>query len=93
MPRATSGDPPEEGFEGEEDFEGYEPEYHPESGEAGELWCPKCSALICADATVCPECGEHMTPGARPRGRFGGLLAILLAVALAVLLLVALSLR
>ena len=53
---------------GEEDFEGYEPEYHPEADEAGELWCPLCGAVIHAEASICPKCGEFMTPGLPPAG-------------------------
>ena len=93
MPRTTPRDPPEDDFEDEEDFEGYEPEYHPESEEAGELRCPKCSALIYADAVACPECGEYVTPGARPRRGLKGLFVLILAIIAAVLLLVAFSLR
>ncbi|MGH7340682.1 MAG: hypothetical protein ACREKH_09350 [Candidatus Rokuibacteriota bacterium] len=51
-----------------EDFADYEPEYHPEADEAGELWCPKCGAVMYADASLCPSCNEYVTPGARPAG-------------------------
>ena len=54
--------------DGEEDFEGYEPEVHPEADEAGELWCPLCGAVIHAEASRCPKCGEYMTPGLPPAG-------------------------
>ena len=40
--------------------------YAPEGDEAGELWCPKCSAVMYADATRCPSCEEYVTPGAKP---------------------------
>jgi hypothetical protein len=36
--------------------------------EAGELWCPKCGAVMYADAVRCPACGDYVTPGAMPRG-------------------------
>ena len=50
------------GTEGDDDADSYSPE----SEEAGELWCPNCSALMYADATRCPSCGDHVTPGAKP---------------------------
>jgi hypothetical protein len=59
-----TGHDPEEG----EEFEDYEPEYHPEGDEAGELWCPECGAVIHADSEICPKCNQFVTPGARPRG-------------------------
>ena len=54
--------------DGEEDFGGYEPEYHPEADEAGDLWCPLCGAVVYADASQCPKCGEYITPGRPPAG-------------------------
>ena len=62
MPKVSDDGP------GDEDFEGYEPEYHPEADEAGELWCPLCGAVVYADAVQCPKCGEFMTPGLPPAG-------------------------
>jgi len=41
-------------------------EYGPEADEAGELWCPKCGAVMYADSTLCPKCGDYVTPGAKP---------------------------
>ncbi len=43
-----------------------EPDYSPEADEAGELWCPKCGAVMYADATLCPACHEYVTPGPKP---------------------------
>jgi hypothetical protein len=43
-----------------------ESEYAPEADEAGELWCPKCGAVMYADASLCRKCDEYVTPGARP---------------------------
>lgn len=43
-----------------------EPDYSPEADEAGEFWCPQCSASMYGDATRCPTCGDYVTPGARP---------------------------
>ena len=43
-----------------------EGEYPPEADEAGELWCPKCGAVMYADAGLCPKCNQYVTPGARP---------------------------
>ena len=48
----------------DDDFE--ETEYAPEAEDAGDLWCPKCGALMYADAVRCPSCGDYVTPGARP---------------------------
>lgn len=62
MPTLHPGDDEPE----EEDFEGTEPEYHPEADEAGELWCPKCGAVMHADADRCPSCGDYVTPGLAP---------------------------
>jgi hypothetical protein len=86
MPRPETGDPPDEDFEDEDDFEGGEPDYSPEAGEAGEFSCPKCAALMYADAVRCPECGEYVTPGALPPLRrhawlWIGLVLLLAAVA------------
>lgn len=70
------------------EYEGYEPEYHPEAEDAGELWCPHCGALMHADATRCPSCGDHVTPGAKPvRGHpwwiwLGVALLVLAAIAM-----------
>lgn len=50
----------------EDDFDEGEPEYHPEADEAGELWCPKCGAVVYAAATRCAKCGDYVTPGAAP---------------------------
>jgi hypothetical protein len=61
MPRTEAGDP-DEG----DDFGEDEPEYHPEADDAGELWCPKCGAVMYAGADLCPKCNEYVTPGARP---------------------------
>jgi len=38
--------------------------------DAGELWCPKCGAVMYADAPLCPACGEYVTPGLPPRRSF-----------------------
>jgi hypothetical protein len=63
MPRTQAGDGDED--EGD-DFGGYESEYHPEADDAGELWCPKCGAVMYAGADLCPKCNEYVTPGAAP---------------------------
>ena len=55
-------------FEEEESgFEGYEPKYHPEAGDRGTFWCPKCGEEMYGDATLCRKCGDFVTPGLRPR--------------------------
>jgi uncharacterized paraquat-inducible protein A len=61
--------------DGDAEFEDdAEPEYHPESEEAGEFWCPQCGSEMYGDATRCPKCGDYVTPGARPlSGRMTGL--------------------
>lgn len=54
------------------------------SSEAGELWCPKCGAVMYADADRCPSCGDYVTPGARRSPlwiRAAAILLILLIVA------------
>ena len=63
-----------------------EPGYSPEADEAGELWCPKCGAVMYADATLCPTCNEYVTPGAKPRASMPAWMWIGLALALLVLL-------
>jgi hypothetical protein len=45
-----------------------EPGYHPGGDEAGELWCPKCGAVMYADSELCPRCNQFVTPGARRQG-------------------------
>jgi hypothetical protein len=65
MPRTDSLPDDGEPDEGPED-EGYEAEYHPEAEDAGDLWCPKCSAVMYADSTRCPSSEEYVTPGAKP---------------------------
>ena len=65
MPR-TESQSDDDDFDESPEFEGYEPEYHAEAEDAGEFWCPKCSALMYADATRCPSCGDYVTPGAKP---------------------------
>ena len=62
MPRTTQGEDPDDG----EEFDDYEAEYHPEADDAGELWCPKCGAVMYAGADLCPKCNQYVTPGARP---------------------------
>jgi hypothetical protein len=64
----VSDDDPEEADDAPE-YEGYEPEYHPEADDAGELWCPHCGSLMHGDASRCPSCGDYVTPGAKPAGR------------------------
>lgn len=49
-----------------EDEDVEETEYAPESEDAGDLWCPKCGAVMYADAARCPACGDYVTPGAPP---------------------------
>jgi hypothetical protein len=44
-------------------------DYAPEADEAGELWCPKCGAVMYADAVRCPACEEYVTPGLPPSKR------------------------
>lgn len=54
--------------------------------EAGELWCPKCGAVMYADAVRCPACEEYVTPGLPPRKGWSAwvwIVAILLIAALA----------
>lgn len=68
----------------EEDDDGSD--YVPEAGEAGELWCPKCGAVMYADAARCPACEEYVTPGlppsrSNPWMRIGAALLLLLLVA------------
>lgn len=82
MPTTRPGDDDS----GEEEFEGYEPEYHPGLEEAGELWCPKCGAVMHADADRCPRCGDYVTPGLAPP-KPGSLWIRLVAVLLVLLLL------
>ncbi len=79
----------------EDDDSGEEPgDYAPESDEAGELWCPKCGAVMYADATLCPRCGDFVTPGLRPASSMPawmwvglGILALLILAGLAASLL------
>ncbi len=52
MPRTLDDDP--EGQEEDDDFGAGEADYAPEADEAGELWCPKCGAVMYADASLCP---------------------------------------
>lgn len=77
MPRTRADEDPEE----EDDYGAGE--YVPESSEAGELWCPKCGAVMYADAVRCPACEAYVTPGLPPpRGT-----ALVWRIAAAVLLL------
>ena len=64
MPR-TEEQPDDDDFDGSPEYEGYEPEYHPEADDAGELWCPKCGAVMYADATRCASCRNDLPPGAK----------------------------
>ena len=65
MPRTLPDDPDDPDGEDEEDVG--ESEYAPEADEAGELWCPKCGAVMYADASLCPSCGDYVKPGLPPR--------------------------
>lgn len=79
MPKTDTGDDSDD-----EELEGYEPEYHPEADEAGELWCPHCGAVMHADSDRCPKCGDYVTPGPRPTPgwlRAGAIVLALLIVA------------
>ena len=64
MTRTTREEEPEDE---EDDFGAGEGEYVPEADEAGELWCPKCGAVMYADASLCPACKEFVKPGLPPR--------------------------
>ncbi len=85
MPRTLDDDP--EGQEEDDDFGAGEADYAPEADEAGELWCPKCGAVMYADASLCPACDEYVKPGLPPRQGLprwmwiAGLLLFLLALA------------
>lgn len=51
--------------DGEEDDYSGEPEYHPESDDAGVFWCPHCGSDMYGDAVRCPKCGDYVTAGSR----------------------------
>jgi hypothetical protein len=55
--------------EGDDDeFEGGEPEYHPEADDPGVFWCPHCGSEMYGDSMRCPKCGDYVTPGRLPSG-------------------------
>jgi hypothetical protein len=52
--------------ESEGDFEEEgDRDFHPESGDAGVFWCPRCGSEMYGDADRCPTCGDYVTPGPR----------------------------